>query len=80
MVKVKKDEQMAVALELPQSQATRLVQAEVDLELFEAVQKELSRHKPKKIKIRDAITWGLQAYLLKSNPDAAGKLGIGQKK
>lgn len=65
--------------ELPVPRETRLVQAEVPRELFEAVHRELEGTKQrgkKKTKINEAVKWGLQAYLLNVNPKAAERLGI----
>ena len=58
---------------LPTNEKKRLVQAEVNLELFEAVSVEI---KNKNLKIRSVIEWGFQAFLLASNPKEAAKLGI----
>lgn len=62
-------------LPLPTSEKKRLVQAEVNTDLFDAVQSEMARRKPK-IKIRQVLEWGMKAYLLQSNPKAAAALGI----
>lgn len=51
----------------------RLVQAEIDQELFKAVEKEM---KPLGLKIRQVIDFGFRAFLLKANPRIAAKLGI----
>lgn len=50
-----------------------LRQAEIDLDLWQAVEREM---KLRNDKIREAMTYGFQAYLLKTNPKAAEKLGI----
>lgn len=61
--------------ELPSKGETRPVQAEVDLALFEAVEKEMLKQK-KKPKIREVVEWGLRAYLAKTNPQALKSLGL----
>ncbi len=58
---------------IPQAPERKLLQAEVDLDLFEAVKKESKKHK---LKIREVLTWGLQTFLLTTNPKAAKELGI----
>ena len=58
-------------LPLPHKKEKRLVQAEVDLELFTAVEKEL---KKQGLKIRDVTEWGLGQWLLKVNPEAAKRV------
>ncbi len=65
----------APALPIPTSERKRLVQAEVNLDLFDAVHAEMIRRKPK-IKIRQVLEWGMKAYLLQANPKAAVALGI----
>lgn len=80
MTKPKKEKELemqaATAINLPplpQNETKRLVQAEVNSELFTAVEKELAR---KKLKIRQVLEWGLSTYLLNTNPKAAAELGI----
>lgn len=82
MAKLKKDEtDMQTAtlpnqvppLPLPQNEKKRLMQAEVNLDLFNAVSKEMER---KGLKIRQVMEWGLRAYLKASNPKEASRLGI----
>lgn len=80
MTKAKKEEdfmQMPQAqvppLPLPQNERKRLMQAEVNLELFNAVHREMER---KDLKIRQVMEWGLRAFLLASNPKEAQRLGI----
>jgi hypothetical protein len=65
----------APALPLPTGERKRLVQAEVNHDLFDAVHAEMVRRKPK-IKIRQVLEWGMRAYLLRANPKAAEALGI----
>lgn len=60
-------------LPLPQNEKKRLMQAEVNQELFDAVHKEMKR---KDLKIRQVMEWGLRAFLLASNPKEATRLGI----
>jgi hypothetical protein len=60
-------------LPLPQNEKKRLMQAEVNLELFNAVHREMER---KGLKIRQVMEWGLRAFLLASNPKEAARLGI----
>lgn len=59
---------------LPKAQKARraIVNAEVDPELFAAVK----AGKPEGVFLCDIVEWGLRAYLLKTNPKAAAKLGI----
>jgi hypothetical protein len=52
------------------------LQARVDKELFDAAKKEAKKNK---VKIREVIEWGLRSYLVKTNPKAAGQLGINEK-
>ena len=61
------------ALPLPQNEKKRLMQAEVNLDLFSAVHREMER---KELKIRQVMEWGLRAFLLASNPKEAARLGI----
>jgi hypothetical protein len=60
-------------LPLPQNEKKRLMQAEVAVDLFDAAHKEMKR---KHLKIRQVMEFGLRAFLLQSNPEAARKLGI----
>lgn len=84
MTKGKKDLEMqtsmtqAPALPLPHNEETTLIQAEIDVNLVNAVKKEMSKKAVggKKIKIREVVEWGLRAYLLASNPKEAAALGI----
>jgi hypothetical protein len=76
----KEDEEMQVstqtqvpALPLPQNEKKRLMQAEVNQELFDLVHKEMKR---KDLKIRSIMEWGLRAFLLASNPKEAARFGI----
>jgi hypothetical protein len=82
MTKVKKEEtdmQSATTvnqvppLPLPQNEEKRLMQAEVNLDLFNAVHREMKRGD---LKIRQVMEWGLKAFLLKANPKEAARLGI----
>lgn len=60
-------------LPLPVAEEKRLLQAEVNLELCDAVLREMKR---RKVKIRQVMEWGLRAYLLATNPKEAERLGI----
>lgn len=81
MKKVRKEDfavNQAVAMPpppLPENEKKRLVQAQVNLDLFKAVYREMKR-KNKKLKIRQVIEWGLGAYLLTVNPKEAARLGV----
>lgn len=59
--------------EMPVSQEKRLIQAEVSLELFEAVHEEIKR---KNIKIRQVLEFGLQYFLIRANKKEAERLGV----
>ena len=61
------------AIPLPFNEAKRLIQAEVNQELWEAVEREMAK---RKVKIRQIMEWGLRGYLLETNPKEAEKLGI----
>jgi hypothetical protein len=65
-------------LPVPLTEETRLVQAEVSLELFQAVEKEIERRKvnEKKIKIKQVLEFGLQCFLLRANKEEAERLGV----
>lgn len=63
-------------LPTPQKDEKRLIQAEVDISLFNAVEREM----PKGVKIRQVVEYGLKAYLLRTNPKEAERLGIHQEK
>lgn len=65
--------QQVPPLPLPQTEKKRLMQAEVNLDLFTAVHKEMER---RGLKIRNVMEWGLKAFLLSSNPKEAARLGI----
>lgn len=82
MTKARKDDpemQAATAtnqvlpLPLPQNEKKRLMQAEVNLDLFNAVHAEMDRQD---LKIRQVMEWGLKVFLLHSNPEKARQLGI----
>lgn len=79
MTKARKDAAMQMAtnsippLPIPRREEKRLMQAEVNQDLFTAVQKEMEK---KGLKIREIMEWGLRAFLLTSNPKEAHKLGI----
>lgn len=60
-------------LPIPKKEEKRLMQAEVNLDLFAAVEKEMER---RNLKIRQVMEWGLQQFLLASNPKEAARLGI----
>lgn len=51
----------------------RLVQAEIDLALFLAVEKEI---KDRGLNIKSVVEWGWKEFLIKTNPAAAKKIGI----
>lgn len=59
--------------EMPVPEKKRLIQAEVSLELFEAVHSEI---KKKNIKIRQVLEFGLQYFLIRANKKEAERLGI----
>lgn len=56
-----------------QKEKKRLMQAEVNLDLFKAARKEM---RLRKINIRSLMEWGLRAFLLSCNPEEAARLGI----
>lgn len=62
---------------LPTVDEKRLVQAEVDMGLFLAVEKNLpQRGGKRKLKIRQVVEWGLKVWLLESNPKEARRLNL----
>jgi hypothetical protein len=65
----------ATALPLPvkKNRNRTPFQAEIDLDLAEAVKRELKRAD---VKRADVIEWGLRSFLLSSNPKLAASLGI----
>ena len=69
------DMQVSSLPPLPMSKQTkkRLVQAEVSVDLFNAVDREIERDG---LTIRQVLEWGFKAYLLVKNPKEAEKLGI----
>lgn len=72
-VKSMSDNNPSQGPEMPVSEKKRLIQAEVSLELFEAVHEEIKR---KNIKIRQVLEFGLQYFLIRANKDEAERLGI----
>jgi len=60
-------------LPLPTKEKRRLIQAEINTELAEAVSEEARKHKTK---FRQLIEWSLSNYLLETNPRKAKELGI----
>jgi len=56
---------MTPKLQLPKKLGVRLVQAEIDLTLWAAVEREKKKNK---VTIKDVVEYGLAAYLLASNP------------
>jgi hypothetical protein len=80
MTKVKKEimgmTQAAVNIPgpaLPSHQEVKLIQAEINVEVREAVIKEAKR---RGVTIKDAIYWGLCTWLYNTNPAEAKRLGI----
>ena len=60
-------------LPVPQKEEKRLMQAEVNLDLFTAVYNEMER---RDLKIRQVMEFGLKAFLLATNKVEAERLGI----
>lgn len=58
---------------MPKKEGKRLVQGEVGLSLWNAIEKELDHQGHT---IREALEFGLRAYLLVHNPKEATRLGI----
>lgn len=75
MAKVKGDKMtiLGVGISIPEAEKKRLVQAEVNQELFDQASREM---KKRKVKIRQIVEWGLLNYLADKNPSAAKKFGI----
>lgn len=79
MKKKKKDTDSALPasqfppLPVPQKEEKRLMQAEVNLDLFTSVYNEMER---RDLKIRQVMEFGLKAFLLATNKDEAERLGI----
>lgn len=75
---------LAALPELPANdRETKQLQAEVDLRLWEAVEKEMAKQgkrSKKKLKNKEVVEWGLKAYLAKTNPEALMKLGFSVEK
>lgn len=56
-----------------EKEKTRLVQAEIPQDLWEAVEKGL---KNRNLNIKEALVFGLQCFVLQHEPKEAAKLGI----
>lgn len=52
----------------------KLVQAEIDVELVDAVEKELKKRGRKHF--REAVQWGLEQFMIAHNSKAASQLGL----
>jgi leucyl aminopeptidase (aminopeptidase T) len=81
-MKLENDMQQATAQNVPiplpkGKKETVLIQAEVDIDLVNAVKKELKRTGANHMRL--AIIYGLKRYLFESNPAEAKKLGITDK-
>lgn len=63
----------AVAIPLPKKEEKRLVQAEVNADLWRAVEAEMRNDDTT---IRSVMEYGFKVYLMKKNPEAAKALGI----
>lgn len=72
MAKLKQVEALKGA-EIPVVRPTRLLQGDVDLEYFDAAEKEAKKYGMKK---RQLMEWGLKTFLLMKNPAEAKRLGI----
>jgi hypothetical protein len=78
MSKVKKDEIMPSQIpttELPTPEQKRLMQAEVNQELFDEAHKEMKR---RNLKIRQVVEFGLKAFISASKEQ--NKSGLAKKK
>lgn len=65
--------QQKSSIPLPKNDEKRLVQAEVNKELFDACHGEM---KKKGLKIRQVLEFGLRSFLVQSNPQLAKKMGL----
>lgn len=65
--------QSMATLPIPEVEEKKLMQAEINLDLYQAVEKE---RKVRELSKRKVLEWGLRAFLLTSNPKAARDLGI----
>ncbi len=83
MNKAKKEDDMQTTTQnvtmkpLPQREETRLVQGHVGTTLWTAVEKELEK---RGLTIKEAINFGLKAFLEVHNPEEAARLGIRSRK
>lgn len=64
---------LATAIPLPKKEEKRLVQAEVNTDLWRAVEEEMQKDGTT---IRSVMEYGFKVYLLHKNPAAAKALGI----
>lgn len=58
---------------MPKNEKKRLIQAEVNFEIYKAVEKEMVR---RDLNIRETVEYSLKLFLAKTNPEIAKKLGI----
>lgn len=70
---MKKEKAPHIPLPVAKARARKLIQAEVSLELREAVEREA---KARKIELRQIVEWGLKAWLLSMNQKEATRIGI----
>ena len=61
------------AISLPRKEEKRLVQAEVNMDLWLAVDAQMKKDG---IQIRQMVEFGLKSYLIAANPQAAKELGL----
>ena len=61
-------------LPMPEQEKVRTVTLEANLQLYKAAREEM---KKRRVTVRKIFEWGLANYLLKCNPEAARRLGIG---
>ncbi len=75
MTKVKDEETMQVSAALPRSKSVekRLAQAEINAELYNAVDREREKRKLTK---QQVIEHGMKLFLLQANPAEAKRLGV----
>lgn len=73
MSKAKKVDMAVKGAEIPTIRPTRLLQGDVDLEVYEAAERESKKYGMKK---RQLMEWGLRTFLLLKNPAEAKRLGI----
>lgn len=65
-----------IPIPLPSKKQRKLIQADIAVELLEAVREE---SKKSKISIVQIVEWGLKAYLVSKNPKLAEKFGVPEK-